>query len=296
MNWYEHEREYYAPRPRFRFGPKLTQTVKVLIIINVVAFIVTALPLKRALMQYSDSGTVSWPIQLCLVPHFLFRKVSLWQLLTHMFMHGGVLHILMNMFVLWMFGSEMEARLGRKQFLQLYFLSGIGAGLCHALASWNSPVPMLGASGAVLGVLIAYAMLFPERYITLLLFFVLPVTVKAKHMVLGFALLTILSVITATGQDVAHFAHLGGFFFGYIYMKAKFRLGLPYAFSRRLADGLKTPWRSTRRWKHKYRPIDTEEFIDREVDPILAKISRYGMSSLTRREKKILKKARSQMK
>ncbi len=294
MNW--HEYEYHAPPPRFRFGPKLTPTVKVLIIINVLAFIVTTRALNKAIPLYILQNRTSWPLDLCLVPHLLFHKAFFWQLFTYMFLHGGVWHLLLNMLVLWMFGSTLEARLGRKQFLQLYFLSGIGAGLCHAVASWGSRIPMLGASGAVFALLLAYAMLFPDRYITFLLFFVFPLTLKAKHLVLGFAILEILSVISASHDNVAHFAHLGGLLFGYIYMKAKFRLRLPYAFASRFSDALKRRWLWRGPPKQKYAPIDAEEFIDREVDPILAKISRYGMSSLTRKERKILKKARSQMK
>ncbi|NQT81405.1 rhomboid family intramembrane serine protease [bacterium] len=285
MNW--HEYEYHAPRPHIRFGPKLTPTVKTLITINVVVFVFQSVLARTPLFFY-----------LCVVPRLLFRKLFLWQLFTYMFLHANLWHILLNMFVLWMFGSELEVRLGRKQFIQLYFLSGLGAGLCYALTSWGPRafMPMLGASGAVFGLLVAYAMLFPERYLTLLVFFVFPVTLKAKHLVLGFALLEILSVVSVARDNVAHFAHLGGFLFGYIYMRSKFGLTLPYAFANRLRDLFKKPGRSTRQGTYKYTPIDAQEFIDREVDPILAKISRYGMSSLSRKERRILKKARSQMK
>jgi len=295
MNWYEYE--HHAPRPQFRFGPKLTPTVKALIIINVVVFVFQAI-LRRtgAVVHIGEFGRQPIEYLFCLVPRLLIRRLFIWQLFTYMFLHASVWHILLNMFVLWMFGSTLEARLGRKQFLQLYLLSGVGAGLCHAVASWGLIIPMLGASGAVFALLIAYAMLFPDRHITLLLFFVFPLTLKAKHLVLGFALLEILSVISVSHDNVAHFAHLGGLLFGYIYMKAKFRLPLPYAFASRFSDALKRRWLWRGPPKHKYTPIDAEEFIDREVDPILAKISRYGMSSLTRKERRILKKARSQMK
>jgi len=295
MTWQEYE-EHYPPRRTFRFGPKLTPTTKILIIINVLVFVVTVRALRGAIEAYYRFNTISWPIHLCLVPHFLLHNGFVWQLVSHMFLHGGIMHLLLNMFILWMFGSNLEARLGRRQFLQLYFLSGVGAGLCHAIASWGSRIPMLGASGAVCGVLIAFAMLFPERYITLLVFFILPVTLKAKHLVLGFALLEILSVISASRSGVAHYAHLGGFVFGYIYMKSKFRLSLPFAFAERFSDSLKRRWYWRKRQKYRYKPIDADEFISDEVDPILAKISRHGIGSLTRREKRILKKARSQMK
>jgi membrane associated rhomboid family serine protease len=294
MSWQEYE--YETPRPYFRFGPKLTPTVKVLIFINVVVFIATVRSLDRAIEAYATYGAASWLVRLCLVPDFLLRKAFLWQLVSYMFLHAGIFHILLNMFVLWMFGSQVEARLGKKRFLHLYFLSGIGAGLCHAVTSWGSKTPMLGASGAVFGVLVAFAMLFPDRYVTLFLFFIFPVTLKAKHLVLGFALLEIVSVITAARDNVAHFAHLGGLLFGYVYMKYRYRLSLPYAFAERFSSDWKRRWLWRKRPKYKYKPMDAEEFIDREVDPILAKISRHGISSLTRKEKRILKKARSQMK
>ncbi len=295
MHWQEYE--HYTPRPRVRFGPRLSPTVKVLIIINVAAFVLQAILGRTGAAVYIKNFG-RWPIEylFCLVPGLLIRRLFIWQLFTYMFLHGGVWHLLLNMFVLWMFGSTLEARLGRKQFLQLYFLSGVGAGLCHAFASWGSRIPMLGASGAVFGLLVAYAMLFPDRYLTLLLFFVFPLTLKAKHLVLGFAILEILYVISAAADNVAHFAHLGGLLFGYIYMKSKFGLGLPFAFANRPSDALKRQRLWRKRPKYKYKSIDSEEFIDREVDPILAKISRQGMSSLTRKERKILKKARSQMK
>jgi len=274
MNW--HEYEYHAPRPHFRFGPKLTPTVKALILVNVAVFI-----LQRAVLNRTGAY-----VYLCAVPALLIGKLFIWQLFTYMFLHGTVLHILFNMFVLWMFGSDLESRLGRSHFLQLYFLS--------AISSWGSQMPMLGASGAIFGVLIAFAMLFPNRYLILLPF---PMMFKAKYLVLGYAIATILFLMmSAPGDNVAHFAHLGGLLFGYIYMRLKFGLRLPYAFANQFSDALKRRWLWRKRPKYKYTPIDAEEFIDREVDPILAKISRSGMSSLTRRERKILKKARSHMK
>jgi membrane associated rhomboid family serine protease len=285
MTWqeYESESEPYVPRAHFRFGPRLTPTVKTLIIVNVGIFLVQLLD-RSGLFYY-----------LCVVPALVIRKLFLWQLVTYMFLHGGVFHIFFNMFALWMFGSDLEARLGRRRFLQLYFVSGIGAGLCHTVASWGSAIPMLGASGAVFGVLVAFAMLFPDRYITLFIF-LFPVTLKAKHLVLGFAAIEVLWILSATGSGVAHVAHVGGLIFGYLFMKSRYRLALPFEFLQRFSDNLKRRWRWRKPERYKYKPIDVDEFISEEVDPILAKISREGIGSLTRKEKKILKKARSQMK
>ncbi len=285
MSWQNFEYgEYHSHRPAMRFGPKLTPTIKALIIINVVVFVFEVILGRTSVVYYFS-----------VVPYLLIHKLFLWQLFTYMFLHGGVFHLLFNMLVLWMLGSDVEARLGRRRFLQLYFLSGVGAGVCHALASWGSTIPMLGASGAVFGIVIAFAMLFPERYITLFIYF-FPLTVKAKHLAMGLAALEILWVVSAARDGVAHFAHLGGFVFGYIYMKSRFRLSLPFAFAQRLSDSLKKRWYWKKRPEQRYRPVDSDEFISEEVDPILAKISRHGIGSLTKREKKILKKARAQMK
>jgi membrane associated rhomboid family serine protease len=284
MSWQEYD--YEVPRPGVRFGPKLTPVVKGLIVSNVVVFVLQTVTLDRTGVS----------LYFCLVPRLLLRKAFAWQLLTYMFLHGSTWHLLLNMVGLWMFGSDIESRLGARRFVGLYFLSGVGAGLCYAATSWGARAvaPMLGASGALFGVLISFAMLFPDRLVMLMLPF--PLTVKAKHAVLGFAFLEILSVISAARDNVAHFAHLGGLAFGYVYMKAKFQLALPYAFAERFSSAFKRLWHSRKAAKYKYRPIDVEEFISREVDPILAKISQYGIGSLTRREKRILKKARSQMK
>jgi membrane associated rhomboid family serine protease len=286
MTWQEseYESETHVPRPHFRFGPRLTPTVKTLIILNVIIFVLEVILDRTGFFYY-----------LSVVPVLVFRRLFLWQLVTYMFLHGGVLHILFNMFALYMFGSDLEVHLGRRRFLQLYFISGIGAGLCHAVASWGSPIPMLGASGAVCGVLVAFAMLFPNRYITLFIY-LFPLTLKAKHLVLGFAAIQILSVLSASRSEVAHLAHLGGLVFGYAFMKWRYRLALPFAFSQRFSDNLKRRWHWRKPARYKYKPIDVDEFISEEVDPILAKISREGIGSLTRKEKKILKKARSQMK
>ena len=122
------------------------------------------------------------------------------------------------MFVLWMFGPEVESVLGTRRFTRFYFICGIGAALCSVL--FYPPYTLImGASGAIFGLMVAFGMLFPERVITLLLFFVLPVNMKAKHLVLVFAGIELLFVISnVRGDFVAHFAHLGGALCGYLYM------------------------------------------------------------------------------
>ena len=159
-----------------------------------------------------------------------------WQIVTHMFMHGGFWHIFFNMYTLLIFGSVVENILGQKKFLLFYFLCGFGAVALHlgveylqmqsflpgaavgnAVALQNISeiklTPTVGASGAIYGVLIGYAMLFPESKMTLLF---PPVTLSAKWMVVVFAVIELLTGVTGTVAGVAHFAHLGGMLFGYL--------------------------------------------------------------------------------
>ena len=151
-----------------------------------------------------------------------------WQPLTHMFMHGGFWHILFNMYTLVMFGIVVERALGTRKFLILYFVAGFGAVALHTGVEWlqaqalspNSVeyinllrTPVVGASGAIYGVLVAFAMLYPEARMTLLF---PPVTLDAKWMVAIFIGIELLTGITGTQMGIAHFAHLGGALFGFL--------------------------------------------------------------------------------
>jgi hypothetical protein len=173
----------------------------------------------------------------------------------------------------------------------LYFLSGLAGAALWLAFNFNSAVAVLGASAAVLGCVIAFATLFPEREVTLLIFFVLPVTLKAKFLALICVALDLIPVLTNRVTNVAHVAHLGGALLGYVYIKS-------------LGYGA-TPWwlrgwqNAQARLRPRRRPdkrvLSPEEFIHDEVDPILDKISREGMQSLTKRERKILESAKDLM-
>lgn len=159
-----------------------------------------------------------------------------WQIITHMFMHGGFWHIFLNMYTLLIFGMVLERRLGTKRFLIFYFVTGLGAALLHTgveflqatslIASSNAGsveaamayhrmlgIPTLGASGAIYGVLLGYAMLFPDSVLTLLF---PPISLSAKWFAIIFAGIELFTGIFVSGDGVAHFAHLGGMIFGFI--------------------------------------------------------------------------------
>lgn len=155
-----------------------------------------------------------------------------WQILTHMFMHGGFWHIFFNMYTIFIFGTALERTIGSKKFLVYYFITGLGAVALHTGVEYLQAMsyasagntaalhnlyltPTLGASGAIYGVLIGYAMMYPDSVLTLIF---PPVSLKAKWFVLIFAGIELLTGVTGTADGVAHFAHLGGMLIGWLLM------------------------------------------------------------------------------
>jgi membrane associated rhomboid family serine protease len=155
-----------------------------------------------------------------------------WQILTHMFMHGGFWHIFFNMYTLFIFGTALERTIGSKKFLVYYFITGLGAVALHTGVEYLQAMsyasagntaalhnlyltPTLGASGAIYGVLIGYAMMYPDSVLTLIF---PPVSLKAKWFVLIFAGIELLTGVTGTADGVAHLAHLGGMLIGWLLM------------------------------------------------------------------------------
>jgi membrane associated rhomboid family serine protease len=191
----------------FGMGGGWTPAVRTLVIACVVGF----------LLQIIDqfSGNRSFTSEFGLVPVAVTQKYYLWQLVTYIFLHGGFFHILFNMFALYMFGSELEQLWGTREFTKFFFICGIGAALTSVIASPYSFVPIIGASGAIFGLLLAYGVLFPNRIIYL--YMVIPI--QAKWFVVIMGAITFLSSMSATGSGVAYVAHLGGMLFGFIYLK-----------------------------------------------------------------------------
>ncbi|MFQ5824296.1 MAG: rhomboid family intramembrane serine protease [bacterium] len=259
---------YYERTYRFGFGGGITKAIKYLLIINFLVFIFQQfIPL------------IDW---FGMKPNLVLSKFHIWQLVTYMFLHGGIWHLVINMFILWMFGCEVERTLGTREFLKYYFICGIGAGILHLLVNFNSPIPVVGASGAIFGVMVAFAVLFPERVITLLLFLVLPVQIKAKYLVMALAGIQLLYGIFGS-DGVAYFAHLGGMAVGYAYLKLDWRLEYIGTLIRRR--------QKSRRAIQNLKKQQAMQRMRERVDEILDKINEVGYDNLSEDEKKILKEA-----
>jgi len=155
-----------------------------------------------------------------LTPAAVVEYFYIWQLFTYLFLHGGIGHIVLNMLALYFFGSPLELDWGTRRFLKFYFYCGIAAGVCVVLAGLLAGgrfSPTLGASGAILGLLVAFGVLYPNEII--LLMFVIPI--KAKHLVMLYAAIELLS-LWGPSTGVSTIAHLGGMAFGFLYLKVKF--------------------------------------------------------------------------
>jgi membrane associated rhomboid family serine protease len=211
------------PRRRFFSNEYFTPGVKWLLISNTVIFILLSLaPLSvRQVVR---------PL-FALVPEGVVHNFYVWQLFTYLFLHGGPWHLIFNMLVLWMFGVQLERDWGTRRFLKYYFVCGIGAGVCDILlkiATGNWYVPTIGASGAIMGLLLAFGVLYPNQ--TILMEFLFPI--KAKYFVMIYAAVELWASIAAGNSGVSNIAHLGGMATGLIYLKSRLpamRLRLPDA-------------------------------------------------------------------
>lgn len=196
---------------RFSFGYGLTPVIKNLMIAMGAVFL-----FQKALQISLPDIYYSFIYYFALVPALVWYKYFLWQLGTYIFLHGGFFHILFNLFALWMFGGELENYFGPKKFLRYFLICGIGAGLCTVLFTPYAyqRIPVIGASGAIYGILLAFGWLFPDRLIYI--YFLVPI--RAKYFVIIFGLIEFFSSIEGAGGGVSHLTHLGGLVFGLIYM------------------------------------------------------------------------------
>jgi membrane associated rhomboid family serine protease len=206
MNYYSHSRRVF-------FGGPVTRTVKLLIIAN------TAVFMLQLLSQLAGSAFLV--TYFGLVPSFVTERLMIWQFATYMFLHGGFFHIFFNMLSLFMFGNDLERYWGTRRFLKYYFVTGIGAGVCSWIVAMDSRAVIIGASGAIYGLLLAYGLLYPNRIIYLN--FLLPIKVKWFVLIMG--VMAFFSSVTGGSPGVAHVAHLGGMLVGYVFLRSKDWLG-----------------------------------------------------------------------
>ena len=259
-----------------QFGPgSPTPVVKNLIIANVAVFLV------QSILTFTDYS--NWVVfHFGMTPALFLRSLHIWQPFTYMFLHGGLFHVGLNMIFLWMFGTEVEQRMGSRQFSIYYFACGIGAGIITYFFSipfslfgdgHMAMIPTVGASGALFGVMLAFGLFFPNRIV--LLFLILPV--KAFYLVIGLGLLNLYSLVFVQG-GVSYIAHLGGMLCGYLFLRYYGDIAGAYLdYSDRKEE--------TRR-ENDRRKNEEEQ---KKVDEILDTINRDGMHTLSRAERKFLR-------
>jgi rhomboid family protein len=172
-------------------------------------------------------GFESWQYILVfgLVPLKVLWQLHVWQPVTYLFLHGDIFHLALNMLMLWMFGTPLERHWGTRRFVNYYLICGVGAAVLTILLALPFPsfrVPTIGASGAILGLLMAYGLLWPQRVV--LIWGIFPM--KARTMVLLFGGLQLYALIFAGGQgNIAYAAHVGGMLAGYLYLKRAWKVG-----------------------------------------------------------------------
>jgi len=179
--------------------------------VDAYAWLIRTFGLIPACITYAGSGLNPWVEQQCLYAY------QIWQPFTYMFLHGGIWHVGFNMLALWMFGTVLERVWGMKRFFQFYLFCGVGAGLTVALVAELTGsgvlVPTIGASGAVLGLLLAFGKLFPDNIIYLYF-----IPVKARYAVWIFGAFSLYFAVSGNFAGISHVGHLGGLLFGWIYM------------------------------------------------------------------------------
>ena len=258
--------QFQSEHGNISFRPKyFTEAIKILISINVLLFIFRYIAIDRydlAQIFGLSSGDV-WPM--------------IWQPVTYMFIHGDFFHVFMNMFVLWMFGSEMESIWGSREFIKYYFITGIGSGIIWLLLNIsNSYSVLIGASGAIYGILLAYGLMFPNRKV--LIYFLFPI--KVKYFVILLGAVAFISSIGDPGSNISHLTHLSGMLIGFIYLRSN--TYLPRLLL--LVNSMLADIKNKRDEKKQARHFAAKKHIDKLLD----KINDVGYDGLNEKEKKDL--------
>ena len=245
-----------------------TDVIKVLVSVNFIIFILQTISSKERLF-FSLFG---------LVPNSMISELTLWQPVSYLFFHGSVWHVLINMFVLWMFGSELEQSWGKVKFLKYYFYTGVGAGIITFLFNISSTTPVVGASGAVYGVLLAYGITYPNR--TIYLYGLIPI--KSIWFVVAIGFLAFFSSFQETSQ-ISHLTHISGMLIGFILLKNKFNFSnIRFKIRKRVLES---------EINKKEIEISKITNTQKEIDQILEKIQEVGFDHISENDTKRLYKA-----
>ncbi len=266
MRYYQNQQSGTGGMGGFQIGPgSLSPVIKYLLIVNGIFFVIQGLS-SFELTRY-----------LGLTPALFFSEFPnlLFQPVTYMFMHGGFFHLLFNMFALWMFGTEIENSWGGNKFFRYYMYCGLGGAFLSLIFNYNMTTPIVGASGAIYGILAAYWLLFPDRY--LLIFFVFPMKVRWAIPLFG------LINFVAAGPNVAHLAHLGGALVGFIYLKSDWRWSV-------LGNRFKNLRHKQKNAKLEKNRHQAEEVMQK-VDRILDKINEVGFEKISKEDRIFLEEA-----
>ncbi len=267
-----------------------------ILVLNIVVFFLDFSDGRRSHAAFLEYGALSLEG---------LKRGFVWQFFTFQFLHGGLSHLIFNSIALYFVGRPLEEVLGKRSFLRLYLLSGFAGGAVQIALALFSPIfqaPMVGASAGICGLFAAFALLSPDSVIYIM--FVIPL--RARYFLPLTIGLSILLLITDKGSNIAHGAHLGGTLFGVAYLKWLHSSGLFEGWwerlfaSRRNRPIVKIRFPKASSWEEdengkRRDDLPSGDFISREVDPILEKISAHGIHSLTERERKILEAARSRM-
>ena len=257
---------FQSNRGEFSYRHSLfTDAIKILVSVNFGIFLLQSL-----------SGAERMFFELFgLVPKLIWSAFMIWQPVTYLFFHGGIWHVLINMFVLWMFGSELERLWGKQHFLKYYFVTGVGSGIITANFALHSTTPVVGASGAVFGVLLAYGLTYPNR--TVYLYGIIPI--KSILFVIGIGVLAFISSFDSTTQ-ISHITHLAGMAIGYVMLKRRWQW--------------KDIWFSIRKKTLEYqlqleeKKMSRRQELEQDIDRLLDKINRGGFHSLSEDEEQKL--------
>ncbi len=266
------------------FGYQLTPWVKRLILANAVVYIIMwvlegsgLLPRQWWWTHFSFSVSEGWKAP--------------WTIITYMFVHGGFLHLFLNMLFLFFFGPPLEARWGGREFIKYYMICGIGGALFHAFTLfYGGNAPIVGASGAIYGVMLAYALNWPDSPIWIWGIF----PIKAKYLVMILGGISFFSAVGPGGSDgIAHFAHLGGLVVGFAYLKQGWRVDSWYGrarkrFRRRGLSVVPGGSGSGDVGRKRSKEAEEEKKILEVVDALLDKIAAHGLESLTAEERRFL--------